>query len=384
MGKKTENIRVLVVDDDPIVTELVRSQLGRLGYIVAGVAFTAESAVTMALAEQPDVILMDLRMSDTETGKEARQAGLEAAKRIYAERPMPIILLTAYESPALVRQASDAGVVGYLVKPVRATELDRAIAIGLARFEDLMRVQKLNRDLQARNAELDAFADTVAHDLKAPLSPIIGYAEVLVRQGEEMEWEQLRHYLEVIAQRGRKIDSIINELLLLASVRKQDIEKHRLDMGEVVKEACRRLEDVIRSSGAQITMPDQWPEAWGYALWVEEIWVNYLSNGIKYGGSPPRLTLGATLLSSRDEQALVRFWIRDNGSGLTEEETNRLFVPFERLSQVRTQGLGLGLSIVRRIVDKLGGEAGVESTPGQGSTFYFTLPSVVDSPQEDT
>lgn len=370
MAKRSQRIRVLVVDDDPIVTELVRSQLSRLGYTVAGAAFNAESAITMALSEQPDVVLMDLRMSDPETGHESRQAGLDAAKRIYDKRPMPIILLTAYESPKLVRQASDAGVVGYLVKPVRATELDRAIAIGLARFQDLMRLEELNKDLQARNAELDAFADTVAHDLKAPLSPIIGYAEVLAEKGEDMEWEELRGYLEIIARRGRKINVIINELLLLASVRKQDVKKRPLDMKEIVEDACQRLEDMIEKADAEIIVPDEWPRALGYALWVEEIWVNYLSNGIKYGGSPPRLELGATPLPSKGK---IRFWVRDNGSGLTEEECERLFVPFERLSQVRTQGLGLGLSIVQRIVDKLDGEAGVESELGEGSTFYFTL-----------
>lgn len=377
MKKEPQHISVLVVDDDPIVTELVRSQLSRLGYTMVGTAFTAKGAVNMALTEHPDVVLMDLRMSDPETGREAREAGLEAAKQIYAQRPMPIILLTAYESPTLVRQASDAGVVGYLVKPVRATELDRAIAIGLARFEDLMHLQKLNQDLQARNAELDAFADTVAHDLKAPLSPIIGYAEVLADKGHDMEWEDIRGYLQIIAQRGRKINSIINELLLLASVRKQDVQKSPLDMAKVVKGACRRLEDMIKESGAEIMLPDQWPKAWGYALWVEEIWVNYISNGIKYGGSPPRLKLGATPPISPGGD--VRFWVKDNGSGLTQDERDRLFVPFERLSQVHTQGLGLGLSIVRRIVDKLGGDAGVESKPGRGSTFYFTLPAVEDN-----
>lgn len=379
MIERNQNTRVLVVDDDPIVTELVRTQLSRLNYMVVGAAFNAENAVEMALEERPDVVLMDLRMSNPETGREEHLAGLEAAKQIYAQRPMPIILLTAYESPELVRRASDAGVVGYLVKPVRATELDRAIAIGLARFGDMMRLQKLNKDLQARNAELDAFADTVAHDLKAPLSPIVGYAEVLAHKGEEMEWEKVRGYLEIIAQRGRKINSIINELLLLASVRKQDIKKHPLDMTTVVESACRRLEDMIKKTKAEISMPDQWPSAWGYAPWVEEIWVNYISNGLKYANPPPRLELGATREIPSDSQVMVRFWVRDNGPGLTEEECERLFVPFERLGQVRTQGSGLGLSIVQRIMDKLDGTVGVESEPGQGSTFYFTLPAVEDA-----
>lgn len=379
MTNLEQGTRVLIVDDDPIVIELVRTQLDRLGYTVSGTAFNAKDAVEKALQQQPDVVLMDLRMSDPETGVEENLAGLNAAQQIYAERPMPIILLTAYESPKLVRQASDAGIVGYLVKPVRATELDRAIAIGLARFGDLMRVQQLNADLQRRNAELDSFADTVAHDLKAPLAPIVGYAEVLVDQGEEFSWEQVRKYLRIIAKRGRKIDNIIYELLLLASVRKQEVQTHPMEMGEIVEEAKERLQDMITSSNATIISPDQWPQAFGYKPWVEEIWVNYLSNGIKYGGSPPHLELGASIEERPDNRRQVRFWVRDNGPGLTKEERERLFVPFERLGQIRAKGHGLGLSIVQRIINRLGGEAGVESEPEQGSTFYFVLPLVEES-----
>jgi len=121
--------------------------------------------------------------------------------------------------------------------------------------------------------------------------------------------------------------------------------------------------------------------ALGYMPWVEEIWVNYLSNAIKYGGRPPRLELGADPLPNPPPQAgeglgggMIRFWVRDHGAGLTPEDQARLFTPFTRLDQVRVKGHGLGLSIVRRIVEKLGGQVGVESQVGQGSTFSFTLP----------
>jgi signal transduction histidine kinase len=201
----------------------------------------------------------------------------------------------------------------------------------------------------------------------------------LVDQGEEFPWEQVRKYLRIIAQRGRKIDSIIDELLLLASVRKQEVQTHPLEMGEIVEEAKQRLQDMIMSSNAVIISPDQWPRALGYEPWVEEIWVNYLSNGIKYGGSPPRLEFGATIEERTGDRSQVRFWVRDNGPGLTKEERKRLFVPFERLGQIRTTGHGLGLSIVQRIIDRLGGEAGVESQPEQGSTFYFVLPLAEES-----
>jgi two-component system sensor histidine kinase/response regulator len=114
-----------------------------------------------------------------------------------------------------------------------------------------------------------------------------------------------------------------------------------------------------------------WPGASGYGPWVEEVWVNYLSNAIKYGGKPPHVELGAELQTNN----MVCFWVRDNGPGIPPEARARLFTPFTRLDQVRTQGHGLGLSIVRRIVEKLGGQVGVTSASGQGSAFSFTLPA---------
>jgi signal transduction histidine kinase len=104
---------------------------------------------------------------------------------------------------------------------------------------------------------------------------------------------------------------------------------------------------------------------------VEEVWANYISNAIKYGGKPPRIELGA----GPQPNGTVRFWVRDNGHGLSIEDQRRLFGEFSRLSEGQVEGHGLGLSIVRRIVTKLGGEVGVESQIGQGSMFYFTLPA---------
>jgi signal transduction histidine kinase len=118
-----------------------------------------------------------------------------------------------------------------------------------------------------------------------------------------------------------------------------------------------------------VKLPETWPAALGHAPWIEEVWVNYLSNGMRYGGKPPKLELGGETVSDK-----VRFWVRDNGPGISEEQKVRLFAPFTQLGQARTGGQGLGLSIVRRIMEKLGGEAWVESEPGKGSKFGFTLP----------
>ena len=115
-----------------------------------------------------------------------------------------------------------------------------------------------------------------------------------------------------------------------------------------------------------------WPVALAYGPWVEQVWVNYLSNAIKYGGRPPRVDLGAT----GQANGMVRFWVRDNGPGLTPEEQARLFTPFTQLAQVPVKGHGLGLSIVRRIVEKFRGQIGVESEEGRWSVFTFSLPGM--------
>jgi signal transduction histidine kinase len=227
-------------------------------------------------------------------------------------------------------------------------------------------------ELETQNAELDAFAHTVAHDLKNPLTALIGFSGLLEGRFTKMSEEKLRHNLQIIGQNGRKMRNIIDELLLLASVRKvEEVETGPLDMVRITDEARGRLADPIAEQQAEIIAPDSWPVALGYGPWVEEVWVNYLSNALKYGGQPPRVELGAT----EQEDGAVRFWVYDNGPGLALEEQAQLFTPFTRLHQARAKGHGLGLSIVQRIVEKLGGQVGVESTPGQGSTFFFTLPA---------
>jgi len=235
-------------------------------------------------------------------------------------------------------------------------------------------------DLIARNAELDAFAHTVAHDLKTPLSLLIGYTSFLEAGGAQDDPDTLALSVRSIGQSARKMGSIIDELLLLASVRKvQDVEPRPLDMHAIVHDVLVRMTDLIDRDGASVDVPDEWPIAMGHAPWIEEVWANYISNALKYGGTPPRIVIGAEALSHTNGHGgpgIIRYWVRDNGDGLSAKEQARLFIPFERLNQARAKGYGLGLSIVQRIMERLGGAAGVESSgiPGAGSTFYFDLP----------
>ncbi len=243
-----------------------------------------------------------------------------------------------------------------------------------ARNEDLRRTQdRLNDDaiiLKQRNEELDAYAHTVAHDLKTPLSVIIGTAEI-IDTASSLTPAKRADLLGRIESTAFEMNGIVDNLLLLSEVRKADVPTGPVNMGAVVHNVRNRLQDMIQEKNALVTAPDSWPTAVGYAPWLEEVWANYMSNALKYGGQPPRLELGASVVDGDS----VRFWVEDNGKGVPAAARERLFVPFNQLSHSRGTGHGLGLSIVFQIVGKLGGEVGVENTACGGSLFYFTLPA---------
>jgi signal transduction histidine kinase len=295
------------------------------------------------------------------------------------------IAMTIAAELAFTRYASVYGLsnlIGHFFKLVSFYLIYKAIiATGLVKpyllmFRDLKdsedALRQYNLELRARNEELDAFAHTVAHDLRNPLALIIGSARLLNSDDAHKLDKAIDERLQAIIQTAFKMSSIIDELLLLAEVRKLKAQAVALEMGAIVAEAQQTLAHLIESSAAEITVPDAWPAALGYGPWIEQVWINYINNSIKYGGQPPRLELGAT----RQPDGMVRFWVRDNGPGLAPEDQASLFTPFTRLDQVRATGYGLGLSIVKRIVEKLDGQVGIESESGQGSTFFFTLPAV--------
>jgi PAS domain S-box-containing protein len=237
-------------------------------------------------------------------------------------------------------------------------------------------------DLEARTEELDAFAHTVAHDLGNPLARVVGYAELLEEVFVELSTDEVVQYLRTISGAGRHAGRIVQALLLLASVRQvEEVPVARLDMRSIVENVLERLDLLMLEKQPLIVLPDAWPAVVGYEPWVEEVWENYLSNALKYGGEPCHIELGwdaqSPATAGREGAPYVHFWVRDNGPGIPADYQAQLFSPFVRLPQSTGKGHGLGLSIVKRIVEKLGGEVAVESGPGQGTRFSFTLPPVL-------
>ncbi|MBC3873243.1 sensor histidine kinase [Undibacterium flavidum] len=231
-------------------------------------------------------------------------------------------------------------------------------------------LESKSEELLIQNRELDAYAHTVAHDLKQPISNLMGASNLLTAENLELSAEKNRVLLSSIQQSSKKMHAIIDSLLLLASVRKNDnLKLEKVNLEQTAHEAYQRLHPLTLERHAHITFTGHWPQVTANAQWVEEVWANYLSNAIKYGGDRPEIEIGVANLAN----GFVKCWVRDSGVGLTSEQQTKLFEQFTRFDPAAAQGHGLGLSIVQRIVHKLGGEVGYESSLQGGSIFWFTL-----------
>ena len=359
MKPQTAGKLILIIDDNVTNLKVAIEHLKTYGLEII-IARSGETGLERAAYAQPDLILLDVRMPGID--------GFETCRRLKANentKEIPVIFMTALTDISDKVRGFNSGAVDYVTKPLQVEEL-------WARVNTHLTLGVLQKDMADRITELDAFAHTVAHDLKNPLGRVMTGLEFLKELATPQLDEEMQSILHICLNGSHQMEQIIEELLLLASVRQNEVPLEVLQMEEIVHAAKEQLAHIIEERGAEIILPDSWPTAVGYAPWIEEVWANYLSNGLKYGGKPPRLRLGGEEL----EEGSVRFWVRDNGAGLSAQEQTKLFQAFSRVHSQAIQGHGLGLSIVGRIVRRLGGQAGVESEPGSGSIFYFTLPNL--------
>ena len=230
-------------------------------------------------------------------------------------------------------------------------------------------------ELIAQNRELDAYAHTVAHDLKQPVSTVIAASTLF--NSAQVTVEKKSQLIDTIYRSANKMRSIIDSLLLLANIRKNEkITLSTIDLKHTAREACADLQPLIEKQGGTIKMGEFWPKALGYEQWIEEIWINYLSNALKYGGVKPSIEIGAEIQAN----GMVKCWVKDSGPGLSAEQQHEIFDKFVRFDPQSSEGHGFGLSIVKRIVQRLGGEVGYQTAPEGGSIFWFSLKAASDAP----
>lgn len=343
---------ILVVEDDEAVRQTLVDMLELNGYGVLS-ATNGVEGLELARRRRPALVVTDVEMPGL--------TGFDLIRQLRDEDGLcgvPLIVVSAKVDRAATRRGMELGADDFITKPFTEDEVIRSVRTRLEKKELL--------------DELDAFAHTVAHDLRNPLATLTGRLSLLEAKIGRADEATLRRNVNEAALAAGRLSGIIEELLVLAGVRRQAVAPAPLDMGAIVAEALARLEELLARSEARVERPASWPTALGHAPWVVHLWTNYVSNAAKYAGPAAFVALGSDVV---DEGRALRFWVQDRGPGLDAAAQATLFVPFTQSSAARASGHGLGLSIVRRIAEKLRGRAGVFSEPGQGARFWFELPA---------
>ncbi len=225
---------------------------------------------------------------------------------------------------------------------------------------------------EAANAELEAFSYSVSHDLRAPLRHIAGFGNLLAQRNRGQLDEKSLHYLNVIETSVQRMGALIDDLLSFSRASKIELAARRVSTHDLVNDV--RTELAAQHAGPEVaweigTLPDMH----GDPSMLRLVWMNLLSNAVKYSSKTP--TPRVTISHEPQENGSGVFSVRDNGAGFDMRYADKLFGVFQRLhSNQEYEGTGIGLAMVRRILERHGGRIWAEAAPGAGASFYFVLP----------
>jgi two-component system sensor histidine kinase/response regulator len=381
-----EVVSILLVDDQPgklMAHEAILSELGQR--IVK--ARNGVEALEHLLRYDFAVILLDVNMPNMD--------GFETAALI-RQRPRfektPIIFITGYNTTDLDRlKGYELGAVDYLFLPVvpqvlkakvsvfvelaRQTQIIKTQAADLTahnrrQAEQLEVIQKLNEELKDANSELEAFSYTVSHDLRAPLRSITGYVGVLLEDYGSCLDEEGRGHLMALERAAKRMDALTRDLLAYGRVARESVTLEAVSLQPLL-EAVIALNGAGNKQHAKITIEPELLDVMGHRFLLEQCLSNLINNATKFVS--PDVT-PEVRIRTEPRGSLVRLWIEDNGIGIDASYHRKIFSMFERVGDLhRYEGTGIGLAIVHRAVQRMGGACGVESAPGQGSRFWVDL-----------
>ncbi len=237
-------------------------------------------------------------------------------------------------------------------------------------FKDITRRKKMEEELKRKNKELESFVYTVSHDLRAPLVSVEGFTASLVKEYSDRLDDSAKHYLERISENLEQINELIKDLLELSMVGRSALKLENVEVEKLIGEAVKHFQREIEKKGIKLIVRKEVEAVYCDRARMEQVLNNLISNAIKFmdQAAEPKIEIGV-----REEGNLFSFWVKDNGTGIKKEYHEKIFEVFHRIDK-RVKGNGVGLSIVKKIVETHGGTIGVESEEGKGSRFYFTLP----------
>ncbi len=388
-----EKVNILMVDDQPsklLSYEVILKELGE-NLIKAG---SGREALEHLLKTDVAVVLMDVSMPELD--------GFELAQLIHQHpryQKTAIIFISAVHLTDLDQlKGYEHGAVDYISVPVvpellrakvsvfadlyrktrQLEQLNRELEQRVAeRTEELEQraeaLQRLNVELQRRNQELDAFTYSASHDLKEPLRGVSNYAQFLIEDYGEILGSEGRQMLITMQRLTRRMDDLLNSLLHYSRIERVELGQSEINLAQVVQEALDHLQARLQEEYIQVRLAPSLPTIRGDRAQITEVFTNLLSNALKYNDKAEKhVEIG---VQNAPENRSPIIYVRDNGIGISPDHQEKIFEIFRRLHthDAYGGGTGAGLTIVKKIIERHGGRIWVESTPGNGATFYFTI-----------
>jgi light-regulated signal transduction histidine kinase (bacteriophytochrome) len=368
MNKKEQTI--LIVDASHEDREVLRRHLlqdSECTYAILEEAL-GEVALELCKKRNPDCILLNYNLPDMN--------GLEFLAELTDDVGsvlFPVVVLTGVSHEAIAVKAMKSGAQDYLVKGnITTANLHRAIQNAIERVELLQTVETQRHDLEQKNQELQTFAYALAHDLRAPLRAISSFAEIVEQNYQPSLDENGRHYMDVIVQSCKQMDHLIDDLLSYTRIEHRVARYQPVALQPLVTQIVDSLAGRLATVGSTMSIPEDLPVVYGDSTLISQIFINLLSNALTY--RRPEVPLKITITCTVEANSYV-ISIADNGIGIAAKNYDRIFTIFQRLhSDDEYAGTGIGLAIVKKSAELMGGLVWVESTEGEGSTFRVRLP----------
>jgi hypothetical protein len=364
---------LIVVDDESAHMRALCDTLGFEGYRVSG--FDSPSAALQVLSEGAcDLLLTDLMMPEMD--------GIELFRAARAVDPdLAGVIMTGHGTIDTAVAALQIGALDYVLKPFRLNVIlpviARALEIRSLRIENAA-LQRREREqaleLAAAYHDLESFSYSISHDLRSPLRAIRGMTQIYLEEAGDTLQPQGRMRLDQVVRGAERMDQMIEDLLRFCRLSRAAPARRRIDLNAITRRVITDLqsEDPQRQLELRVAAL---PDTRGDPGLIEQVMSNLLSNAFKFthNRTDARVEVGSyqAQADGRSEQV---YFVRDNGAGFNMKYAEKLFGVFQRLhSQEQFPGTGVGLSIVKRILERHGGRIWAESAPDEGATFFFVV-----------